>query len=180
LRRKLKEAMIRYQTHNSIAPAEWAKFFWRALAALFLGAGLFGMVGCGDQIKRRPYGFLKVGPVKDFLQPETYRADLRMLFRRDDRGLSVMSTLCTYDLSPLVLVRRPDGSDIFVSQYSESRYTKTGAVIQGPAKGNLPFYKMRLAEEVIGGAVDTLYIEIGAETSSEWRLPIEVKATAQR
>jgi hypothetical protein len=39
---------------------------------------------------------------------------------------------------------------------------------------------MRLAEEVIGGAVDTLYIEIGAETSSEWRLPIEVKATAQR
>lgn len=156
----------------------------KCVAAAF-AAGLpvfvsLGLTGCEEPVKHRPYGFLRVGPASDFLQTETYRPDLRMLFRRDERGLSVMSTLCTHDLSPLKLTTRPNGAEIFISEYSESQYRKNGRVMHGPAEANLPFYRLKIDEGVYGGPVDTLYVEVGAEVSSDWRLPVTVRTTPQK
>ncbi|NDC38571.1 MAG: hypothetical protein EBZ48_11020 [Proteobacteria bacterium] len=156
---------------NLICSTSCARVGLLLSVAICLGA-LLTFSGCEEAVKRRPYGFLRVGPLSDFLQSETYRPDLRMLFRRDDAGLSVMSTLCTHDLSPLVLIRHPDGSEVFASEYSKSRYRKDGEVTSGPAVADLPYYKLKIDEGVYGGPRDTLYVEVGSEVPSTWRLPL--------
>jgi hypothetical protein len=107
---------------------------------------------------------------------ETYRPDLRLFIRIDERGLSVMSTECTYDLSPLRLVDE-EGERLFISDFSESRYSLVGEVISGPQRAPLPFFKARLAPGLIGGLVpDTLFVELGElnEVGSDWRLPLKL------
>lgn len=133
--------------------------------------------GCRSPELHRPDGVMRVGKVTDFVgHPETFLPHLRVLVRFDDRGLSVMSTACTYDLSPLELVEE-EGGRILFSRFSGSRYTISGAVISGPQVAPLPFFPARVASETWDGPSDTLYVEVGRlkEVDSHWRLPIRLK-----
>lgn len=128
---------------------------------------------CDTSVRKRPDGFLKIGKVSDFLDAEVYLPDKRLMVRHDQRGISVMSTECTHDLSPLKKIEAGD-SYIFASQYSDSKYDNLGRVISGPAKAPLPYYRVELASNSYESQVrDTLYVHIGKEVSIDWRLPIQ-------
>ena len=137
---------------------------------------LLTFASCGSRQLHRPAQVMRVGPIERFLEsPETYLPDLRILVRIDDRGLSVMSTECTVDLSPLELIE--EGKNRFLrSRFSAAKYSLTGQVLSGPAVAPLPYFKARLAEGVWGGAKDTLFVEIGSlnEVNSEWRLSLGI------
>lgn len=134
---------------------------------------LLVLVGCEQEGRKRPFGYLKIGAAKEYLKPETYLPEMRLLVRYDEAtGFSVMSTMCTHDLSPLTLTRNSTGEEIFVSQYSESKYRKDGSVLNGPAMSPLPFYKVELKEGSYGGPADTLYVAVGSEVPASWRLPV--------
>lgn len=125
--------------------------------------------GCNEKARKRPYGYLRVGSLQEFEKPETYLPDMRFLVRHDERGYSIMSTECSYDLSPLVLKETPEGR-FFVSQYTSSKYTYDGRVLAPPSEADLPYYELEIAPGVYGGAPDTLYVKVGTEVSPEWRL----------
>ena len=130
---------------------------------------------CGSRQLHRPAQVMRVGPIASFLErPETYLPDLRILVRTDERGLSVMSTECTVDLSPLELVEEGQNR-FFRSRFSDARYSLSGEVLSPPAIAPLPYFKARLAEGVWGGPKDTLFVELGLlnEVSSDWRLSLE-------
>ncbi len=122
--------------------------------------------------RKRAYGYLRLGELAEQTAAERYMPEKNLMLRRDGAGFFVMSTLCTYDLSPLV--RLPDGS--FASEYSKSRYDGEGRVSSGPAKANLPYYELVLAPGVYGGVPDTLYVKIGEEVPREWRLKVIERA----
>jgi hypothetical protein len=149
-----------------------ARNIWTCTCFLFLL--LLTFTSCGSRHLHRPPQIMRVGPVATFLDSsETYLPDLRILVRVDDRGISVMSTECTVDLSPLELVE--DGENrIFRSRFSAARYSLSGEVLSPPAIAPLPYFKARLAEGVWGGPKDTLFVEIGLqnEVNSDWRLSL--------
>jgi Rieske Fe-S protein len=140
------------------------------LCAIFLIVG----VSCCNDVKRRPYGYLRLGPVRDFLAPETYLTDKNLLIRRDAGGLSIMSTLCTHDLTPLKRQSK-DGVVTFANVYSSSVYSGDGKVIRGPASVGLPYYSLSIDGALREGPKDTLYVEIGKEKDPTWRLPIAIE-----
>lgn len=136
-------------------------------------------LGCRSGELHRPAGVMRVGKVREFVgRSETFLPELRLLVRSDERGVSVMSTECTHDLSPLELVEE-EGRRILLSRYSGSRYTISGAVISGPQKTPLPFFVARIGAETWDGPLDTLYIEMGRskEVGGDWRLPITSNGT---
>jgi hypothetical protein len=90
----------------------------------------------------RPFGYMNLGKLSGLLGPQTYLQDLRLLLRRDKKGLYIMSTECTYDLSPLVMVRLDNGF-MFKSSFTESVYLSDGKVTSGPAKESLPYYRLQ-------------------------------------
>ena len=145
----------------------------RGLRALF--AALLCSVlatACFWGPKKRPVGFLNLGPVAQLAQhDETFFSDLEILLRRDAGGFYAMSTACTYDLSGLIYSER-DGKLLWRSQYTESAYNSDGTVAHGPTKYPLPFYKLELASGTIGGPPDTLFVEVGVERPASWRLPV--------
>src|SRR5690606_2157788 len=95
---------------------------WRSRIRAFVAVVTLAisLAACKDTVRRRPYGYLKLGPVEKFLAPETFLASHRLLIRVDDRGLYVMSTECTYDLSPLDLVPAEGAAQ---QRHLASRYT---------------------------------------------------------
>jgi len=123
-----------------------------------------------DQVRKRPVGWIRLGPVKNFLADETYLSDERLMIRRDQAGFSAMSTMCSYDLSALRRVVTGD-TYIWVSNFSDSKYTATGEVLEGPATAPLPYYYLRIDALVHGAPKDTLYVQIGIERDKSWRLP---------
>ena len=131
-----------------------------------------GLVGCGDQPRRRPVVTLALGEFSQFTEPFTYRPDAQIMVFRDDQGLSFMSTNCTYDLALLKFGKTASGEMEFSSLYSASRYSLTGEVLAGPAKFRLPFYRARYAEEKLGGPKTSIYVEIPREVDSSWRLSV--------
>lgn len=123
--------------------------------------------------KRRPAGFLNLGLVAQLSQrEETFFSDLKILLRRDAGGFYAMSTVCTYDLSPLIYSER-DGKLLWRSQFTESAYNPDGSVAHGPTKYSLPFYKLEVAPGTIGGLPDTLFVEVGVERPALWRFPVQ-------
>jgi hypothetical protein len=127
--------------------------------------------GCEQKGLERPYGYIKLGKIDQFIGRRTFLTRDRLLIRRDEQGLSVMSTLCTYDLSPLTPQTTAHGIR-FVSQYSTSTYDISGVVLRGPAQVTLPYYELRLASEDETGVRDTLYVYVGKHVSPSWRLPM--------
>lgn len=144
--------------------------FLRLFPLLF--AVLFS--SCGSRELHRPAQVMRVGPIARFLQAsETFLPELRLFIRVDDRGLSVMSTECTVDLSPLELVE-VGRERFFISRFSGAHYSVEGKVLSGPAKAPLPYFRARLAEGSWGSARDTLFVELGSlnEVEPDWRLPL--------
>lgn len=142
------------------------------IASVFMLLFGLGLCSCFWGPKKRPAGFLNLGPVAQLAQrDETFFSDLKVLLRRDAGGLYAMSTMCTYDLSPLIFSEK-DGKLLWRSQYSESAYNPDGSVAHGPTQYPLPFYKLVLAPGTIGGPVDTLFVEVGVERPAAWRLPV--------
>lgn len=138
-------------------------------AALVVVVAL-AVAGCADG-RKRPPGYLRLGHISKLLGRATDLKDFDLILRRDEGGLSVMSTDCTYDLSRLVL-RKVDGKLILVSTLSSSTYDLDGKVLSGPAKVNLPYYELRFDAGVYDGPRDTLYVYVGREVSPDWRLPV--------
>lgn len=130
---------------------------------------LFVLTGCEHKGLERPYGYIKLGKIDQFTGRRTFLTRDRLVIRRDEQGLYVMSTLCTYDLSPLVPQTTAHGIR-FVSQYSTSTYDISGVVLRGPAQVSLPYYELRLASEDETGVRNTLYVYIGKQVSPSWRL----------
>lgn len=121
---------------------------------------------------KRPYGYLRLGLVDEFMKDtETYVAEDRILVRFDGQGFSAMSTQCTYDLSPLVRKMTAQGQ-VWASEYSTSTYSWDGKVLTGPAKEDLPYYEVRLESGKYGGPINTLYVAVGEERPKGWTLKV--------
>ena len=122
--------------------------------------------------QRRPAGFLNLGKVAELAgKEESFFSDLKIFLRRDAGGFFAMSTACTYDLSPLFLAQ-VGAQRVWRSQRTESMYALDGTVLHGPTKHPLPFYKLEMAPGLVGGPRDTLFVEVGIERPSSWRLPV--------
>lgn len=143
----------------------------RIVTALVGACVIFLLSGCDPEVRKRPYGILRVGQFASFPLGEHVLPEQRIVLRRDERGFSAMSTLCTRDLVPLVLSGSPEGK-VWRSRWSSSVYSWDGAVLQGPAIAPLPYYALEIAPGKPGGPPDTLYVHIGDERPSSWRLPV--------
>ena len=123
--------------------------------------------------QKRPYGTERLGRIEDLLGAETYLERNHFLVRRDQVGFSVMSTLCTLDLSPLLMRHSEDGQCELVSRRTSSKYDCYGKVLNGPAKHDLPYYEIFAAPgEYEQRKADTLYVWIGKEKPPAWRFRI--------
>jgi hypothetical protein len=141
----------------------------RALAVLFFS--LVIVTGCRDRGQTRPPGMLRLGPVDELArQPETHLTEQKILLRFDGKGFSAMSTACTYDLSALFRIETPEAPR-WGSSYSESSYANDGSVLHGPAKASLPFFELRSAKDFYYAPSEILYVKVGEEVPSTWRLP---------
>jgi len=146
--------------------------FSNKLSAIVVTLLVFSLIsGCDACARKRAYGYLRLGNVKNFLGPETYLEAERLLIKRDKRGLSAMSTMCTKDLSPLKRKKTSTGF-IFESEITASRYDYTGKVLSGPASIDLPRYQLVLSALTIEDPMETLYVKIGIERPADWRLPV--------
>lgn len=151
----------------------------RALGAGRFGPGLSFLLlllviffpGCKQQVLERPPGYIKVGKLSEFKEVENFKPDMRFLVIKDERGIAALSTLCTYDLTPLRLVHREGGRE-FVSDYTDSRYSIRGKVLNGPSVADLPYYQAVVDSELLGGPKDTLYVHVGKKRDPDWRAPL--------
>lgn len=140
-------------------------FLTGAFSTLFV----FTLFGCEPNVRRRPYGYLRAGFVKDFLNvPETIDEEKWIIVRVDEKGLSAMSTLCTKELNQVTF--DPDGN--LTCDLCESRYKRDGTLISGSAKEGLPYYEMEVSSLTYKNREATLYVILGKEVNKEWRLPI--------
>jgi Rieske Fe-S protein len=131
----------------------------------------FAASGCRPSTKDRPMGFTNLGPVVKFQESDVIDAsEQAVLVRRDALGLYGMSTLCTRDLRRLK-ARREAAGPILFCDVCGSEYDGGGAVVQGPAKTDLPYYKLIVDSGKPHGPKDTLYAKIGVKVPPTWRLP---------
>jgi len=137
--------------------------------AVLLLSLLFLTSCTSSDVRKRAFGYFRIGDVKNFPVNSTqYLSNDGLLIRHDEGGVSAMSTLCTFDLAPLTF----SGKE-FSSPYSSSKHDMLGLVLHGPDKANLPFYKVLQESALFGGPKDTLYVKVGVEVSNEWRLKIQ-------
>jgi hypothetical protein len=136
------------------------------LAALLVAGG-----ACGGCRRERPYGLQRLGRVADLQAPETYFQDKNILLLHDADGFAAISTMCTYDLTPLVRQETNTGC-IWASAYSESKYECRGKVLSGPTRYDLPYYEVLLEPGEYGGAPDSLYVWIAKNKPPAWRLKV--------
>jgi len=141
------------------------------LLVLFLVA-LTSVAGCKPSHRERPYGYLRLGLVKDLLAKETFLSEDRLMLRHDSEGFFVMSTLCAHDLTPLNPEQRDDGEKVWTTKYNASVYSEYGKVVTGPAVRPLPYFELKLDSGTYGGPQDTLYVYIGVEKDLKWRLKV--------
>ena len=131
---------------------------------------LIAFVACNDGAQTRPLGFFNLGPVDELAElPETPMSELKLYVRHDAEGFSVMSTACTYDLSPLTKVITPEGVR-WRSAFSTSEYDDQGRVVHGPARGDLPFYTLTLSRDFYHGPISSVFAKVGEEVPRSWRL----------
>ena len=142
----------------------------KALARFLLICGLvLTTSGCESGHRERPYGTIKIGKYADYVEPEMYLTNLGLMLRRDSGGYSAMSTYSTIDLYPLVRKKSGD-SYIFTSEYDSSTFAADGKVLTGPARHDLPYYRLYIDQEVVDTPEDTLFVRIGEEVPKNWRL----------
>lgn len=132
---------------------------------------LLVLCACDGGLKKRPYGYIRIGKAAELLNEETELSKYGLLLRRDAVGWSVMSTFCTFDLSHLKR-KEVAGKLVYASDYSESTYDLYGKVISGPAKADLPYYNLVLGTGDYDGGSVMLFVEVGEEKPAEWRLEV--------
>lgn len=130
------------------------------------------LLACEPSVRNRPYGYERIGPVKNFLAAETDLPSNWLIFRRDAGGLSTMSTLCSRDLYPLRLIDRED-HQVYHCDKCGSEFSKFGKTIHGPAIEELPYYALQIDQAVVQGPKDELYAIVGKKVSPDWRLVIK-------
>ncbi len=145
--------------------------FKSTIGRLLVLSCLLVVVGCHPNERARPIGYFRVGKLSSLAAPEIYDRDAGLLIRRDQNGLYAMSTLCTYDLSPLNIVNTAEGR-ILASPETTSKYSMNGDVLSGPAVEPLPYFELVLDRGEIDGPIDTVYAQIGRAISRDWRLKI--------
>ncbi len=128
---------------------------------------LVSLWGC-DKERKRPIGFHRLGKVEEFLESEKVLSEHRLLLRMDQNGLSSMSLMCSYDLE--TLKSSQDGS--YICPLCGSKFDKHGKALAGPASVDLPYYSMLVDAETVGAEKDTLYVRVGDEVPSTWRLKL--------
>lgn len=106
---------------------------------------------------------IRLGELIKFNATETVLFVERLLIKRDNRGLSAMSLVCTHQ-SCMVRNDETTGGK-FICPCHGSQFNTDGQVEAGPANRDLPWYELELDSE------RTLWAWIGKEVSSEWRLP---------
>jgi len=144
----------------------------RLILSIFLLLPLITSSGCDKSGQSRPVGYFKLGPAGELAKvPETPFADLKLYLRHDSAGFSVMSTSCTYDRSALTRVVTPDGIR-WRSAFTSSEYDERGAVLHGPARSPLPFFKLQESRDYYNGTGWALYAKVGEEVSPSWRLKL--------
>lgn len=139
---------------------------------LILAGLLSAVISCEPTVRNRPYGYLRLGALADLSAPETVVPEAGVVVRRDSRGFFAMSTLCTHDLTQLVLDEGADGQRKWRSRSSTSSYSFDGDVLSGPAVQRLPYFELQLQSGTYGGPKDTLYVIVGSEKPPSWRLSI--------
>jgi len=144
----------------------------RWVVSLSLIFTVFFLVSCRSAGRQRPFGVFRLGKVAEHQGPQTFFPEFGLLLRRDEGGFYLMSTYCTYDLSPLTFKPGPGGG-IFASSTTTSTYDFDGHVLSGPAKADLPYYELRLDSSVYGGPKDALYAYVGQVRPKNWRLKID-------
>ena len=144
-------------------------YFSRIAYVLLIAILSITLCSCtSPDVRKRAFGYFRLGNIKNFpVDSTTNLTDEGLLVRRDKSGISVMSTLCTHDLSSLMF----DGKR-FSSPNSRSTYDDFGRVLTGPATANLPYFKVVLDAALYGGPKDTLYARVGVEVPETWRLVI--------
>lgn len=143
------------------------KRIWTVFLIVIL---LLSILAC-EKARTRPFGYHRIGSIDKFLGDKTESLEHHLIIRKDQVGLSAMSTMCSYDLDYLRKEDR-DGKTIYVCDLCGSRFSEEGRVIAGPAEVNLPYYYLSVDAETVGAPKDTLYVKVGEEVSSEWRLRI--------
>lgn len=129
------------------------------------------LVACEPSSRERPLGVVRLGAWQRFAQMEPGELvlhDYRLLLRRDERGWSAMSLLCTSDLSPLVR-REANGSFEWYSELSGVTYDSEGNIRSGKARRRLPFYEIFVDQGPPNSPV-MLYAYLGREKDPDWRL----------
>jgi len=133
---------------------------------------IFFLFSCTPDVMQRAVGYVRLGAAAEFSGSEHYLESRRLYLRRDEGGFSVMSTMCTKDLSTL-RKERVEGEIVWRSNFSGSSYDQYGNVLDNSAAGNLPYYRLVLYASVPGGERDTLFAQIGTEVDRDWRLPYQ-------
>ncbi len=106
------------------------------------------------------------------MSAETSLNENKLILRRDTKGFYIMSTMCTYDLTYLER-KLVNGRELLVSTYTDSKYDLNGKVVSGPSVRDLPYYELKIAAGIYGGARDSLFAYVGREVSPDWRLEIK-------
>lgn len=143
----------------------------RSFFCLILCGVSFNAQACKPKVRKRPLGFLRLGNIENFLQAETILAREWLIIRRDQSGLSAMSSLCTRDLQALEQIVQ-DQNTAYHCNLCQSRYNFDGQILNGPTIAALPYYSLHVDAEQIQGPKDTLYVRIGVEVASSWRLRV--------
>lgn len=145
------------------------RLFIVGLIVLFSGS----MLGCNRSYQERPYGFLRLGSIYDFIsQDSTYLEDKYLVIRQDDRGLFAMSTLCSHDLNQTVQIST--GTAAWECPLCHSKFSNSGQVLSGPAVHPLPYYALLVDSNNIDDPKNELYVKIGVKVSPDWRLKVHL------
>lgn len=126
---------------------------------------------CNPAAQKRPFGYIKLGKVRELLGQETIIERGGLILRRDAKGFFIMSTYCTKDLSHLA-VTKGEGGATLSCPYDHSSFDGEGKVLTGPAISDLPYYKLEYSPDTYGGPVDSLYVKVGEEVAKDWRLEL--------
>jgi hypothetical protein len=130
------------------------------------------LAGCRPDHRKRPYGFLNLGPLSQLVRaPETINNEQRVLVRFDGKGFSAMSLDCTFDLTRVEKVEK-NGRTILLAKENGSEYDERGHVLKGPARANLPYYELAFGGVGANLTPTNLYVHIGYEKPEDWRLYI--------
>lgn len=148
----------------------------RSLLLAFFGAcvcmGAASILsGCETGTQKRPYGYLKLGHIDQFTARETILPEQRILVIHDEGGYAAMSLMCTHDLTDLTR-KEENGAPVYVAEENGSKYDAGGRVLSPPAKTDLPFFRLKFAQDDLKKPPNTLYVQIGREESPAWRLKI--------